>query len=384
MSSISTHSDAGETPSRNGAATLRVCHVGPYPNRGGGISSVTQMLVGRQGADPSMTVATIATSVDGGSPGKLLAFGKALLAVRRQCRHGDGLVLHIHTSFGHSFARKSWVMRIAERYGVPVLLHIHGSEFDKWYERQSARGQRAIRKRFDRVGRIVVVSDSWNDYISRLTDTPVVTVHNAVDVAHFAFDRSYKDPATFGLLFLGGVGLRRKGAFDLLDAIVRVKENYPTLPMRLIMAGHGEIDEARAWIAAHGLSDSVDVPGWIDLEKKERLLRESHVFVLPSYHEGLPIALLESMASGLPIVVSPVGGIPEAIEDGRNGLFVTPGDVAGLAAALESVLLDGTLRERLGRQAQQTVRDAFDLPVAAKTFRSLYAELQAAALTRGL
>lgn len=383
MSNISTHFDARETPLPDGNAALRVCHVGPYPNRGGGIASVTQMLVGRQDADPALTVDAIPTSIDGGSIGKLVAFARSTFAVRRQCRKSDGLVLHIHTSFGRSFARKALLMKIAERYGVPVLLHIHGSEFDKWYERQTPRGQRAIRLRFDRVGRIVVVSDSWNDYISRLTDTPVVTVHNAVDVARYAFDRSYDRPATFGLLFLGGVGLRRKGAFDLLEATERVKEKHPALPIRLKIAGHGEIDEVREWIAVHGLSDSVEVPGWIGPDEKERLLREADVFVLPSYHEGLPIALLESMASGLPIVVSPVGGIPEAIEDGRSGLFVAPGDVAGLAAALESVLLDSALRERLGRQAQWTVRDSFDLPVAADAFKTLYAELYAEAPPRG-
>ena len=369
-------------PDQAGFAPLHVCHVGPYPARGGGIASVTRMLIEHQQADPDLTVEAIPTSVEGGGARKLFAFLKSIAAIRARCQHAEDLVLHVHAAHSRSFERKAWLMRVAERYDVPVLLHIHAYEFENWYEGLSTRSKRSIQKRLDRAGRIVVVSNSWNDYFSRLTTTPVTTVHNAVETAYFTFDRNYDDPPTFLVLFLGGVGLRRKGAFDLLEAIHRVNESNPLLSLRVIIAGYGEIDEARSWIATRGLSDTVEVPGWIERDKKDRLLRQAHIFVLPSYHEGLPISLLESMASGLPTIVTPVGGIPEAIQNEHNGLLIQPGDVGGLSEALQRLLGQRSLRERLGRQAQQTVLEAFDLPVAVATFKALYGELHAAASGR--
>lgn len=352
-----------------------MCHVGPYPARGGGIASVTRMLVERQQADGDLAVDTITTSVDGGRVAKLIAFLRAIKSTRAVDNARADLVLHIHTSYGSSFGRKERLIGVAVRRGIPVLLHIHGSEFDKWYEARAPARRRQIRGRLDSVGRIVVVSDSWNEYVSSLTRTPVTTIHNAVDCERFATQRNFGAASEFLMLFLGGVGLRRKGAFDLLEAVHELSQANPDASLRLIIAGHGEIDEARSWIAARGLADRVEIPGFIDRERTDRLLNRANAFVLPSYHEGLPIALLEAMASSLPIVVSPVGGIPEAIRDDVNGLLVEPGDVAGLRDALQRLLSEPALRERLGNEARATVERQFDLGKAATRFKDIYREL---------
>lgn len=99
------------------------------------------------------------------------------------------------------------------------------------------------------------------------------------------------------------------------------------------MAGDGEVEQVRARVAERGLEDRVAVLGWVDGEKKLELLRNAAAVVLPSYHEGLPMAILEGMAAGKAIISTTVGAIPEVVTGG-NGTLVEPGDVIALAQAL--------------------------------------------------
>jgi glycosyltransferase involved in cell wall biosynthesis len=104
------------------------------------------------------------------------------------------------------------------------------------------------------------------------------------------------------------------------------------------------------------------------------MLDEADLFLLPSHAEGLPVSMLEAMAAGLPVIVTPVGGIPEAIQDGRNGLLAQPRNPEELAAAIRRLLTDEGLRSRLGQRARQTVREHFDIGVAVGRLRTIYRE----------
>lgn len=93
--------------------------------------------------------------------------------------------------------------------------------------------------------------------------------------------------------------------------------------------------------------------------EKEACLRGASVFLLPSYAEGLPMAILEARAHGLAVVTTPVGGIPDAITDGETGILIPPGDIAALTAACICLLRNSELRSRLGEAARQRARDRF-------------------------
>ena len=95
-----------------------------------------------------------------------------------------------------------------------------------------------------------------------------------------------------------------------------------------MLAGDGDVEGVRQLAAP--LGDAVRVLSWIDPAERDRLLEASDVFVLPSHAEGLPMALLEAMAAGLPVIVTPVGGIPDAVTQGVDGVYVPPGDVEQL------------------------------------------------------
>jgi glycosyltransferase involved in cell wall biosynthesis len=174
----------------------------------------------------------------------------------------------------------------------------------------------------------------------------VIVLCNPASLPAGVPDRSGRPKIQF--LFLGRIG-HRKGAFDLLQA-------FATLPIelreraRLVFAGDGEVDDLRE--QAQPLGTDVEVHSWIDNKRRDDLLNQSDVFVLPSYHEGVPMALLEAMAHGLPVITTPVGGIPDAVTDGVEGLLVQPGEKEQLARALEVMIEQGGMRQVLGRNAR--------------------------------
>jgi glycosyltransferase involved in cell wall biosynthesis len=109
------------------------------------------------------------------------------------------------------------------------------------------------------------------------------------------------------------------------------------------------------------------------------LLQEAAVFCLPSHDEGLPMAMLEAMASAKAMVVTPVGGIPDAVKQGEHALLVPPGDVAALAVALQSLLADAGLRRRLGQAAREQVVQRYSAPRVMAQLDAIYARLGAPA-----
>ena len=106
--------------------------------------------------------------------------------------------------------------------------------------------------------------------------------------------------------------------------------------------------------------------------REGQALATGDVFLLPSFAEGLPLALLEAMSFGLACVVSPVGGVPDVVVDGENGLFVTPGDAGSILKGILSVLGDAALRRRLGENARLTVREGYSLSVVVEEWARLY------------
>ena len=145
-----------------------------------------------------------------------------------------------------------------------------------------------------------------------------------------------------------------KGLDCLIDAMVRIRAAVPSATLHLV--GEGPARRALGERArANGLADDVVTFHGFQLEP-ETVIARAAVFALPSWEEGLPLSLLEAMAVGAAVVASKVGGVPEVISHGLNGLLVRPGDTAGLAEAIIALLSDSVLRARLGEAAARTAR----------------------------
>ena len=140
------------------------------------------------------------------------------------------------------------------------------------------------------------------------------------------------------------------------------------------MAGDGEINEARRLAASLGCTNQVTIPGWVGTSDVDRLLEESDVLLLPSYAEGMAMALLEGMSWGLPVVTTNAGGAGEFLDQGRNCILVAPGDVQGISHAISDLERDPALRQNLGLAARETIR-RFSIESYISTLTGVYEEL---------
>jgi glycosyltransferase involved in cell wall biosynthesis len=172
------------------------------------------------------------------------------------------------------------------------------------------------------------------------------------------------------VVFLGEVG-ERKGTFVLLEAWAKLLAHPGAPPARLTIAGDGEVDRARNLVSSKNIDASVDVRGWLSETDVAALLADAQVLVLPSLHEGQPMAILEAMSRGICIIASNVGGIPEMLGE-SGGILIDPDDEEALLRALLRVVSDDGARSQYGAGALDRVRGEFNIDTAADRIDKLY------------
>ncbi|MHC6212169.1 glycosyltransferase family 4 protein [Rhodococcus ruber] len=315
----------------------------------------------------------VSTHRNGSKPARIGAFANGLVVFLRALVNDRPDVVHLHTSIAGSFIRKATLAWVASVFRVPVVLHVHGSSFDRFHDRASFPIRLLIRSTLARAAVVVALGERWRQRLQKIApDARVVVVPNAVRPATRVDQSSRNGP--LHVLFLGEIG-DRKGTFTLLEAWARIAEGTNSAYARLTVAGDGEVGRARERVRALALTDTVALPGWVPPEAVPQLLDSAHVLVLPSRDEGQPMAILEGMARGLCVVASTAGGIPDLVDD-SCGVLIPADDTTALAAALERVLCDELLRTRLGLAAWERIRSDFDVDVVWRRFDDLYEELR--------
>ena len=314
----------------------------------GGISAVVSTYR-EQGLFERWPIDYVATHRDGSFLVKLLAALRALAQLLLLVVRHRNAVLHVHSASRASFWRKAVFMAIGLLAGWRIVFHLHGGGFARFHGEECGPVARAaIRFFLDRAALIVVVSDRWKGWVRGITANPrVVCIPNPV-----ALPPHVERAREAGLVVFSGRCEAAKGIFDLLEAAGVLRAQVPGL--RIECAGDGDLGKVQRYAQALNMGARVKLRGWLDRGAAEALLARASVFVLPSYAEGLPMSLLEAMAMGCPVVATSVGGIPDIVEDGVNGLLVEPGDAAALSAAVERILDDDALAERLGAAAVES------------------------------
>jgi glycosyltransferase involved in cell wall biosynthesis len=293
-------------------------------------------------------------------PGRLAAAAGALARFAGLLAGGRVALVHAHVAMRGSFWRKALFLGLARLCRVPTLVHLHGSTFVEFYESEcGSLRQWLVRRTLERARAVIALSESWRAYLARIAPAArVVVIPNMVDAAavQAAMRRSGAARHPGRILFLGEVG-RRKGAYDLVCARAQVAAAEPRV--RLVMAGSGELEEMRRLARELGVERHLELPGWVAGEAKARLLAEASIYVLPSYNENLPVSILEAMAAGLPVVSTRVGGIPDAVREGSEGLLVLPGANEALAESLLRLLRDPGLADAMGAHGRRRVAAEF-------------------------
>ncbi|MDY7036653.1 MAG: glycosyltransferase family 4 protein [Thermodesulfobacteriota bacterium] len=216
---------------------------------------------------------------------------------------------------------------------------------------------------------MIALSHEWRKKLLTIQRTcRVQVIENGINLDQFPTKKVNPHPTLSNqILFLGRIG-QRKGIYDIIEAATLL------LPAKykFTLAGDGEIHQVKKLVLHRKLQDIIDVPGWVDHKRKATLLRQADLFLLPSYHEGLPISILEAMASYLPVIATPVGGIPQLVKHNENGYLVPPGDHKALANAIEKIFSDPERWARFSRRSRQIVQQNFSMARVKNDLSRLY------------
>lgn len=333
----------------------RICMVVPSFSAKGGIATVVSGYKGSH-LEEEYEVRYIETYADESKLAKLCKAFVAYGAFLRLLPAWRPDLVHVHSSFGPSFFRKAPFVWIAHWHRIPVVLHIHGSELDKFYRCAGKTKKRFVKSTLNACQQVIVLSKEWEkSFASIVAKEKLAVVENygateAVPCYNIGPQK---------ILFLGFLS-KAKGCLDIPDVAKQVNLLFPET--RWVLAGSASPDEAAALknkISQCGLQDRFDLPGWVRGEEKKALLQAASVFFLPSYSEAMPMSVLEAMSWGLPIVSTGVGGIPQLVEQGKNGYLVKPGDIDGFANALKTLLGDEALRAAMGEESLKRVREEY-------------------------
>jgi len=304
-------------------------------------------------------------------------FGHVLLDFCRFMKkliHEKIAAVHIHTCSFWGYYRSVVYLLIAKILGVKVILHLHNA-IDTFYFEESGLLTRSVIKASLKLADVnVALSPNLAEIVRGIAGYTQNVDYIETGIPLDAFDgqldrnSSLKDK-TIHVLTIGKLS-KNKGTFDILRAIPRIVEEYQNICFHFI--GHGDRDRIRQSADVTKILDYCDFTGSIDDEEKMRWLRNSDIFVLPSYAEGHPAVILEAMAVGLPVIATRVGAIPEVIVEGENGFTIEVGDVDALADRVIRLAGDGALRIQMGKNNVCKVREKYGIDTVFDKIGKMY------------
>ena len=268
-------------------------------------------------------------------------------------------ISHVHAHFGQAPANIAWyATHFARQLGHSewaFSFTIHGPQDCL------AEGDATLRRKLEAVEQVISVSDYTAAQLVRRIDPElwpkVSVVRCGVDVsAADVPDKSERDPQT--ILMVARLS-PEKGHVIAVEALARLRARGVDATLRVVGPGDPESTLMPA-AREHGVDDAIDLIGPLEPADVADEFRRATVFALPSFAEGLPIVIMESMANGCPVVASGISGIPELIDHGVSGMLVPPARADKLADALEALLTDDALRSSMAAAARTSVQEMHD------------------------
>ena len=231
-----------------------------------------------------------------------------------------------------------------------MVAHIHGSKFEEFMNRNFL-NRCLSHVMFNKADMVITLNEKWKNLIIKTANSErVVKLYNPITSTKYHIkNNNYRG---INVLFLGRLS-KRKGTYDLLHCIKNQKAFFIEKNVKFFLCGDGDIEIVRSYVRKHALNKVVSVPGWVSGQEKLSYLSKADIYVLPSYNEQMPMSILEAMGFGLPVISTFVGGIPEMVTPGENGILISAGDKKALTAALIDLTGDSKKREKMGKKAYQ-------------------------------
>jgi len=358
----------------------RLIVVGPSAGAAGGVSTCVASVLRSEVAD-RFDITHVSPTGRGGfyelsRRGKLLQLARSLGAFLREAVLRRPAAVQVHTAQYGDFWRNAPFVVAAACLRLPTVLFIHGSRFDEFHDRSGAARRGVIRFLLRRPAALLVRGRHWQEVIRRIV--PGQRVFVVPTTTEPVPERSGGPTGDGGaapvVLFVGGsptvADNERKGLPDLLAAVGPVRERVPGVRFRLVGPRRDALWTEQLRRVGH--ADAVELCGSLSRREVAEHYEAATVYVLPSLAEGMPNALLEAMAHGLPVVASDAGSIPEVLEDGKGGFLVPRGDRTALADALVRLLEDAKGAREMGRHNRERVRREFSDRRTAERLLAVY------------
>lgn len=299
-------------------------------------------------------------------PGHRVFDLRQFLAVRRFVMEHRVRILHCHDAKADVYG---FLLRLM-RPSLKVVSTLHGWTEKTRRGRLYSRLDKAMLRRFDAV---IAVSGhtagiAGNNGIHRVT-----VIHNGIDADLWRPGSPVKAPGSsrpFTIAFIGRLSAE-KGPLEFVGLAREVEHRLPG--NRFVVIGEGpELAAMKGAAEAAGLGASFDFRGYQDAESLKAAYSGIDVLALPSRREGLPMAVLEACAMGVSVAAYSVGGVPEIIAHGQNGLLAQPGNMGELAGRIVAIRQDEGLGARLGSQARAVIVERFSVQAQVRQLEAVY------------
>ncbi|HLG41571.1 MAG TPA: glycosyltransferase family 4 protein [Chitinophagaceae bacterium] len=262
-------------------------------------------------------------------------------------------IVHIHGAKDGSIFRKSLMCFIARKlFSKKIVFHSHAGAFDEYYRKRGSLYKYACRFLINNSEAVIVLSDRWNDFFRKnFKIKRIIVIRNPVEHRQ-SFVVNQQSRSEIKFLFLGKI-VDHKGIFDLVNLVIE-EQNTLRGKCKFLVGGNHEVDMLKKMIKEGGVEDLVEYIGWVKDEQKDSFFYMSDYFILPTYHEAMPMTILESLSYGKPVITTPVGGIPEVIENNKNGMLFQPGDMKQLKKIIFEVINDRSKYDCMRKNAMNT------------------------------
>lgn len=302
----------------------------------------------------------IETHRDGNSVRKILYFIKGFFSFLFFLPSYN--VVHVHMA---AVLRKLPFIFIAKLFHKKLIVHLHVPDPNTTI---LSRKKNLYGYCFKCADIVIALSSQWKQLLTQTYNINNVRVlYNPCPRVH----RQYRMDSKI-ILFAGTIS-ERKGYHDLLLAFSKIAHLHKD--WSIVLLGNGEIHEGKEIARKLGMADQIYFKGWIDGSEKEKEFQEAAIFCLPSYAEGFPMSVLDAWAYGIPVICTPVGGLPDVIQEGKNSLIFNPGDVDKLAEQLLYIIDNDVVRFKLHRASCELSDNVFNVDVINKQLDDIYRSL---------
>ena len=273
-------------------------------------------------------------------------------------------IIHFHTTPGRSIYVQMPIFILSLLYHKKIIVELHvGNQLNKYID------DKVFNWVLTRADKVVVLAYVWRRFLIDnffLSDEKVIVLYNPAPVVPAYSD---KDHYVLYMAYL----VENKGYDIVIEAFSKLIKKYQD--WKLIIAGSGEIERAKDLARQNGAEDRIEFRGWVSGSEKGDLWRHAGAYCMASYQEGFPMTVLEAWAYGTPLITTPVGGLIDVLEDGKNALVFPFGDVDELCSCFDKLFSSEELRKHLSDSSKQLVSKMFTMEVISKEIESFYDSL---------